>query len=73
MLRLRAMERAGWRCQRCGSTGRLEAHHRVPLSKGGVKFHLSNIEIVCRRCHFAEHRPPSDPERDAWRELNDAI
>lgn len=62
------MERAGWRCSRCKGTGRLEVHHKVALAAGGDRFALSNLEVLCRRCHFEEHKV-SDPERDAWKEL----
>ena len=30
------LERAGWRCERCGKAGRLEVHHVRPLHKGGA-------------------------------------
>ena len=62
--RARAIARAGRRCQRCGRPGRLEAHHPVPLSKGGAPDQA--LTVVCRDCHFLEHRQ-TDPARDAWR------
>lgn len=56
----------GRRCERCGGRGRLEVHHKVPLAEGGAKWDVSNLEILCRRCHFDEHRPVADPERQEW-------
>ena len=67
--RLSVLNAVGWRCERCGGTGRLEVHHRVPLAKGGKRFDRGNLEVVCRRCHFEEHRSETDRERDAWKEL----
>ena len=57
-----------WRCERCGGSGRLEVHHKVPVAKGGAVFALSNLELLCRRCHFGHHKDdrPRNPERDMW-------
>ena len=61
-------ERDSFRCAKCGKAGRLEAHHVIPLDKGGAPFDPENAESLCRDCHIKEHNPP-DPEREAWREL----
>ena len=58
-VRAKALQLAGWRCSRCRSPGRLEVHHRHPV--GGEDgydraFDLSNLKVLCRRCHFDEHR-----------------
>jgi len=37
-------------CVRCSSTRRLQVHHRVPLRDGGSN-ELSNLELLCARCH----------------------
>ena len=62
-IRARALRRAGRRCSKCGRPGRLEVHHPIPLSDGGT--HAQALAVVCRDCHFAEHRK-SDPAREAW-------
>ena len=56
-LRHKALERAGHRCQRCLKPGRLEAHHKIPVRVAReLAFELRNLEILCRPCHFEEHR-----------------
>ena len=37
---------AGGKCQRCGSTENLTAHHIIPLSDGGTN-EPENIQILC--------------------------
>ena len=59
------IKRAGFRCERCNRAGRLEVHHKVPLSKGGERYAFDNVEVLCRHCHFGEH-PQREPERQRW-------
>ena len=71
------LERDGWRCRSCGKAGRLELDHIEPLHSGGAEMDESNLQALCRKCHFkksVEERtgrpaPPIDPELAAWREL----
>jgi hypothetical protein len=50
-LKTAVMERDGYACVHCGSTGCLEIHHyRVEYSKGG-KTEYWNLVTVCSRCH----------------------
>lgn len=67
-VRTAAKERAGYRCQRCGATGRLEVHHRVRLLAGGDPYAPEGLIVLCRRCHFGEHRRKKclTPGRDEW-------
>ena len=60
------IKRAGFRCERCKRRGRLEVHHKRALAHGGEKFSFANVEVLCRRCHFAEHKPHVAPERQQW-------
>lgn len=88
-IRRAALDAAGWRCERCGRSGRLQVHHRKPLYRGG-RHELDNCVVLCGRCHLAEHRrqPPSpglpSPERPGprprhprggreWREAVDEL
>jgi 5-methylcytosine-specific restriction endonuclease McrA len=48
-LRAQALERDGHRCQQCGSTDHLQAHHLLP---GDV---LAHLQTLCRDCHRASH------------------
>lgn len=43
-------DRFGRKCVKCGSDGRLEADHVVPVSKGGSN-DISNIQPLCRSCN----------------------
>ena len=50
-VRAEAKRRDGYRCQRCGSSQQLEAHHIVALADGGDPYALSNLVTLCARCH----------------------
>lgn len=53
-IRMRALERAGYQCEECGATEKLQVHHIIPLSKGGSN-DLSNLKVLCERCHALKH------------------
>ncbi|HET8954275.1 MAG TPA: HNH endonuclease signature motif containing protein [Solirubrobacterales bacterium] len=57
--RREVLARAGGRCERCGSTEDVEAHHRRALTDGGSN-DPSNGEALCRRCH----RPADRQQRE---------
>ena len=68
-VRLKALDRDGWKCTACGKSGRLEVHHLVSLDQAPEKaFALENLESNCKNCHIKRHggRVPS-PEVLAWR------
>jgi len=54
LARLAVLERAGWRCEnpKCGRAGVLEVHHRRSLKDGGAPFEQTNLQALCRPCHF---------------------
>ena len=57
LLALAVKERAGWRCQKCGKPGKLEAHH---VDKSAERFFdPANVICICVACHQAEHAPKS--------------
>lgn len=64
-VRRAALKRSKWRSEISGLAGRLEAHHVVPLSKGGEQV-LGNVVVLTREEHRALHRPQPDPDREAW-------
>ena len=68
-IRRRVFDRDGWRCRACGKAGALEAHHVLPLHRGGDAFDLGNIETRCRSCHVEVHRRKLSPEARAWADL----
>ena len=49
-LRLRVLERDGWRCQICGSMSDLQVHHLKHRSRLGND-ELDNLIALCLRCH----------------------
>jgi 5-methylcytosine-specific restriction endonuclease McrA len=61
--RAAARQRDGERCTNCGSTYRLQVHHKVPLSKGGERYALSNLTTLCDPCHRKAEGAGKDRER----------
>ena len=57
-----ALERAGNKCERCGSTQTLEVHHKEKLGlfeprHNSSKNRQDNLIVLCRNCHEKEHHP----------------
>ena len=75
LVRRRALERDGWRCQQCRQAGKLEVDHRVPLEDGGAVYDPENLQALCRTCHIRKTatenraRRPVSAEVEAWRDL----
>jgi HNH endonuclease len=57
-LREQTKARDNYRCQRCGSSHRLDVHHRVPLHRGGTPYDPANLETLCSDCHNETTRRP---------------
>lgn len=57
---LRAMQRDGFRCQRCGATTNLTVHHidgrGWPLPKHERNDSLDNLVTLCNSCHTFVHK-----------------
>ncbi len=72
-VRRQALERAGFKSEKTGLRGQLEADHICPIDKGGAIFDLDNIQILTRAEHIAktadENRREPSPEEEAWRKL----
>ena len=49
----------GHRCEQCGSTAELQAHHRVSRRDGG-RNSVENLVILCRECHQQVQAGPSE-------------
>lgn len=56
--RREAIERAGGKCERCGSTWRLTAHHKT-YDRLGAEL-PEDLEVLCGACHINEHRETLD-------------
>ena len=49
-------ERAGYRCERCPSTGRGEVHHKIRVyDDPDLAIDNDNGEYLCKTCHNKEH------------------
>jgi 5-methylcytosine-specific restriction endonuclease McrA len=53
-----ARDRDQGQCALCGSTNRVQAHHRIHRRDGGPDT-LDNLISLCGRCHRAAHARPS--------------
>jgi 5-methylcytosine-specific restriction endonuclease McrA len=49
--RTAVLRAAGGRCERCGSTDRVETHHLVPVANGGQHDPALNGAALCWKCH----------------------
>lgn len=50
------LERAGFKCEDCGSTKRLHAHHiECYYKNNNLRSDLNNGIILCQSCHLKEH------------------
>jgi 5-methylcytosine-specific restriction endonuclease McrA len=54
--REQAKKRAGYWCEQCGSTRRIQAHHIQRLVDGGSLTDPRNLIVLCESCHHTEHR-----------------
>lgn len=52
-MREKAFATLGRRCNRCGTTERLQVHHKSYSRVGNEK--LSDLEVLCQRCHKGHH------------------
>lgn len=47
--RSKKLKQAGYKCQKCGSVGKLECHHKT--YERLYKERLADLEILCEACH----------------------
>jgi hypothetical protein len=60
-IRLAALARAGYRCQLCNSSNRLEVHHRTYARRGAEQD--SDVIVLCERCHTRFHQTQRNPRK----------
>lgn len=55
--RLEVLERAGWKCQRCGTNeSELHVHHKMYVKdREPWEYEDENFVVVCDKCHEIEH------------------
>lgn len=73
-LRIQALRRDDWKCVQCGSRYRLEVDHILATrDRPDLAFDLSNLQVLCARCHTRKTCDDIgisiDPEREKWRDL----
>lgn len=74
-LRLKALERDGWRCVQCGERRGLEVDHVLPVrDRPDLGWSLDNLQCLCGRCHARKTRLDiglgrPNPARNAWKSL----
>jgi len=56
-IKIAALKRANYRCERCWHNRNLEFHHKVAITLGGTSS-LSNCIVLCSDCHVVA---PNDP------------
>ena len=46
------------RCEECGSTSKLQVHHKIPITAANSSFanDRSNLACLCFDCHANKHR-----------------
>jgi hypothetical protein len=59
-------------CERCGFSGYVEVHHKLPVCEGGGN-EAGNLEVLCELCHAKAHNRTRknfiDPTRKHWKEV----
>lgn len=60
------LESAHFKCNKCSSNEKLELHHKLPVYSHPEKaYDLSNIEVLCKKCHSDTHG--ISDHRTEWR------
>lgn len=62
-LRVKALKRAGYKCEGCGSKDKLVVHHIDPIEGDlfGKKYfrnsknRMDNVQVLCQSCHGKVH------------------
>lgn len=57
-VRALAIKRDNDKCVVCLSTKELTVDHIIPLSNGGKKYNMENLQTLCKICHS---------DKDGWR------
>jgi 5-methylcytosine-specific restriction endonuclease McrA len=69
VIRKAAYRRADGRCNRCKRRGVLHAHHLTYVRFGGAEL-PEDLEVLCEKCHTAEHAPKRAKRDAAVREVS---
>jgi len=57
-VRLTTIQRDHFKCTRCGSSRKLQVHHKTYVNVFFESDHLDDLETLCKYCHeLVNHRP----------------
>jgi len=62
-LSLFVKRRDGWKCTECGSTERVEVHHKTYENHGAEIIHLEDMTTLCEKCHKKAHGRNEEKEK----------
>lgn len=71
-IRMAVLERDGFRCKSCGTSGRLEVDHIQPVrTNPELSYEVANLQVLCPSCHTRKTRlecghPALPPDRQDW-------
>ena len=71
-IRIQILQRDGYKCQSCGKRTSGQVHHIIPRSKGGSN-ELSNLMVLCGKCHMLVSPVPNWVIAKVWRILSKDI
>lgn len=52
--------RDGWKCSKCGSTDKIEVHHKTYENHGDEIHNLGDLTTLCEKCHKEAHMQKCD-------------
>lgn len=52
-IRIKALDKANHQCERCGTSKRLQVHHKNYRNLGNER--LCDLTVLCEDCHMEEH------------------
>ena len=52
--------RDGWKCSKCGSTDKIEVHHKTYENHGDEIHNLGDLTTLCEKCHKEAHAQKFD-------------
>jgi len=56
--------RDGFKCASCGSTEKIEVHHKTYENHGDEIHNLADLTTLCEKCHRDEHSAKEEPKEE---------
>ena len=54
-VRQKALIKSDFKCQQCGSTQKLQVHHKAYCKRYTELDNMHLLQVLCRQCHHDEH------------------